>query len=189
VKEVPVVEKWTFGSYSPDGTRRAIGNTAGEIAFIDLATETSTTRRLDFVEGSGLAYSPDNRWLAVASNFGYVRVWDTRTWSVVVTLRGFRYGCIAPTFSPDGSRLAASSGSGNEGIKVWATDSWREVVTLQGDVAASSFGSLSFSPDGNWLGAGGNNRTVHLWYAPTWEEIDRAERATLNAELSPLNSR
>ena len=30
----------------------AIGNTAGEIAFIDLATHTSTIKRLDFVEGT-----------------------------------------------------------------------------------------------------------------------------------------
>jgi WD40 repeat protein len=175
VKEIPIVEQASFGGYSPDGTRMAIGNTAGEIAFIDFATETSITKRLDFVEGSGLAYSPDNRWLAVASNFGYVRVWDTSTWEVVVTLRGFRNGCNAPTFSPDGSRLAASSGGGREGIKIWATDSWREVVTLQGEATADSFGNKNFSPDGNWLGARGSNGTVHLWYAPTWEEIDEAE--------------
>ncbi len=47
-------------------------------------------------------------------------MWDVRTGTQRVALRGHRNGVLTGQFSPDGSRLVTTSGDGT--VRVWAVD-------------------------------------------------------------------
>ncbi|HEY5910971.1 MAG TPA: WD40 repeat domain-containing protein [Verrucomicrobiae bacterium] len=76
-------------------------------------------------------------------------------------------------FSPDGTRLAASS-TGQETIKLWDVSSHQELLTLESK--ESRFVQSAFSPDGSVLGALSMEGFLHLWRAPSWAEIAAAEK-------------
>jgi WD40 repeat protein/predicted Ser/Thr protein kinase len=128
---------------------------------------------------SSLTFAPDGRSLAGAGGFGAVRtllVWDTATGKKVLTQKDFT-GQLA--FSPDGSRLALSSGGtstepgpfmalpplppGEERapapapappvVKVWDLRSGAEVHSLTGHTNRIS--GLAFSADGALLATTG----------------------------------
>ena len=109
--------------------------------------------------------------MAVASDLGYARVWDTATWKLVATPGGFLNGAHAVSFSADGKRLAIASNN-KEAVKLWDTESWQEVFTLEGQ--GTGFQGAYFSLDGNTLGWG-NQTGLYLWRAPMWEEINAFE--------------
>ncbi len=120
---------------------------------------------------SGVAFSPDGKWLTTAgqdsrldpANVGgslaamkhSIKLWDTGTWQLRTSLPfigmtgGFR------GFSPDGRTLAVSRGN---------------LVTLYGvldgqpikNLAGGGTGTVRFSPDGSWLAQGGPNG-IALW--------------------------
>jgi eukaryotic-like serine/threonine-protein kinase len=119
----------------------------------------------------GMAFSPDARHLATASNDGTVQVW---AWDparlgqrqepepISVRVQGFGNRVA---FSPDGGRLA-TGGEGNT-VKIWDAKTGEERETLRGhtgDVFA-----VAFSPDGRWLATAGEDTTVRLWDAKSWE--------------------
>jgi WD40 repeat protein/tRNA A-37 threonylcarbamoyl transferase component Bud32 len=64
-----------------------------------------------------LAFAPDNRRLASASEDKEVKVWDLLTGAEVLALKGNPEKAIGVTFSRDGRRLAASFEDGT--VKVW----------------------------------------------------------------------
>jgi WD40 repeat protein len=128
---------------------------------------------LDVLEASGAAFSPDGKFFAAASELGYARVWDAKTWKEVATLRGFLLGTHSVVFSPDDTRLVTGNGAGVEALKLWDTDSWQDVITLQG--SGSVFFEPLFSPDGNSVGVMSDAGILHVWRAPSWAEINAAE--------------
>jgi WD40 repeat protein len=167
----------------------------GDLRIRDHDTQTTRLVEADYLEPADGAFSPDGTLFAVASRIGYVRVWETATWQEVVTLRGFILGAAGVAFSPDGKRLAATDGSGNQAVRLWDTASWQEVLALR--ALGSVFSYLRFSPDGNRIWAVSTDSILHVWTAPSWEEIHRAGRgippsgtelSTLNAEVKATES-
>jgi WD40 repeat protein len=118
------------------------------------------------------AFSPDNSLFAISSNVGYVKLWETSSFTEVGQLKGFLLGVHSVTFSPDGTRLATGSG-GFEAIKLWDVRSRRELLNLEGQ--GSLFNRIQFSSCGDSLGSGSARGPVHIWRAPSWEEIEAAE--------------
>jgi WD40 repeat protein len=111
--------------------------------------------------------------LAISSALGYARVWDTQSWREVATLRGFLNSVPSLAFSPDGNRLATSSGARGEALKLWTANGWQDVITLHAE--GHHFAQAEFSPDGNSIGVVSNDGIMHVWQAPSWQDIAAAE--------------
>ena len=113
-----------------------------------------------------LAFSPDDRTLAVASDDS-IRLWDVadpaRPFPLGTPLTGFTGLVRSVAFSPDGSTLAA--GSNDETIRLWDVADPAAPVPLGVPLTGftESVRSVAFSPNGLTLAAGGNDDSVRLW--------------------------
>ena len=77
-------------------------------------------------------------------------------------------------FSPDGARIASSSGDGK--VRIWEYPSGREVATLA--TPGKAWGMVAFSPDGSRLSAASNDGRVWEWDAGTHELLRTLEGHT-----------
>jgi WD40 repeat protein len=113
------------------------------------------------LRAGSITFSPDNQWLAFATVFGGVRVWDVNARSEVTNLPaiGTSRAPIGLAFSPD-SRTLAYNENAHGAILLWDIAS-RSVDRLAGhhDVVRT----LAFSPDGQMLASGSQDRTARLW--------------------------
>lgn len=113
---------------APNGAAVAVEFADGETALLEVAT---AARRTTLLPGTpapannpnvmiariagdpnaftmSLAYSPDGRLLARASDDGKVRLWDARTGKEMGAFDGHRGALLSTAFSPDGTRLVTA---------------------------------------------------------------------------------
>src|SRR6202012_3258606 len=80
---------------------------------------------------SAMAFSPDGTTLALASDDGTIKLWDTRSGALQQTLKGHKdRGVNAVAFSPDGTTLASVSSDGT--IELWDARSGALQQALKG---------------------------------------------------------
>jgi WD40 repeat protein len=132
---------------------------------------------------------PDGTRLATAAQDGTVRVWgdvDGDEWQLVASLEGHSYAVTSCAWSPDGSRLASTSGPSQAdddarsqaecSVIVWEANTWGRVTTLEGH--ENNVCSCAFSPYGARLASASDDETICVWDANTWHELARLEAGT-----------
>ncbi len=130
-----------------------------------------------------LTFSPDGRWLAIGTQDGTIRLWDSSTWQEKWKVSFGEYYGVVPTvrdlaFSPDSHLLASGRDIGTE---VWDVATGRQVARMSDN---GQVFSVAFSPDGRWV-ASGADHVVHVWEATTGREISRVNSSSEIVRFSP----
>ncbi len=185
--ELPLVRPMAI-AYSPDGRQVAVagfqmeqGKPAnGIVSLVDVATGKQQFRlELSAVMNGpkggavssansirGLAFSPDGRALAVASDQG-LKLWDPATGKERSTVAGYegnddprveKFTSVA--FSPDGNLLAAIN---NKRVQIWDAGTLKHVREFE----IGGRDRLLFSPDGALLIAVGPLEPIAIWDVAT----------------------
>lgn len=121
-----------------------------------------------------LAFSPDNRVLAVGDAPGYVdapqlspasvQFWDSGSGKLSARLSGHLGKVRAGAFTRDGKTFA--SGDDKAMIKLWdvASGSLRHTLRApSGSPSSSKLSALAFSPRGDLLASSDGNTTISFW--------------------------
>jgi WD40 repeat protein len=107
----------------------------------------------------GVAFSPDGKRLASASNDKSVIFWDVDNRKPLAKLEGHKNAVWGVAFSPDGKRLASASLDGT--VILWDVDSRKPLATLENHNGALL--AVAFSPNGKLLASASADGTVILW--------------------------
>jgi len=113
-----------------------------------------------------LIYSPRGGRLAVADDWGRLRIRDSETGAILAEYRT-PTAMLAIAYRPDGHLLAATDQEGS--VHLIDAETGRETRRIFGDEA--ELRAVAFSPDGRTLATGGLGRTVRLWDAETGDEL------------------
>lgn len=113
---------------------------------------------------NSVAFSPDGRLVASASDDKTLKLWDVASGREVQTLRGHKGRVIAVAFSPDGRTLVSIGG----GAKFWDVVTGRELRTID----KATMAAVAFSPDGKTIvvprAIGG---AITLWDVSSGQEV------------------
>ncbi|EMD35188.1 hypothetical protein CERSUDRAFT_116656 [Gelatoporia subvermispora B] len=108
---------------------------------------------------SAVAFSPDNKRLAMGIPAGCDMVVTDLSTRETIELQGHEYPITAVAFSSDGSLLASASGENI--IILWNGTSGAILGVLRGH--SNMILSLAFSSDNSLLASGSSDRSVRIW--------------------------
>lgn len=125
-----------------------------------------------------LAFSRDSRWLAVANENAWVRLWvlpETGAIPEPAILRGHLNSVHSLAFTPDSTRLVTLC-SNREAAKFWDPATGQELLTLSGDATLLYY--ARFAAGGTTLLASRPVRgnSWQAWHAPSLEAIAAEEK-------------
>jgi len=186
-------------AYSPDGKTLALGGCSGPLDNLNQCPtpgkpilrlmNAQTGDIIRELQGhtstiSGLAFSPDGKTLASASEAtdGTIRFWDTATGNMLRSLKiDTNNGFPALAISPDGSTLVAAW---YKNVRAWDFNSGK--ILLQGE---SSNGIPQFSKDGSRMAVYGSwdRSSIVIYDTSSWKPVTKfaIPSETLQLALSP----
>jgi WD40 repeat protein len=90
-----------------------------------------------------IVFSPDDQWIASASEDGLMKIWEPMSGKQRLTFHG-PLSIWSMAFSPDGRRIV--TGSADRTAKLWDAASGKELLTFRGHTGWVF--AAAFSPDG-----------------------------------------
>jgi WD40 repeat protein len=147
-------------------SKRLLTWSNGYLELWDVATGTVIYPNADHVDYKDYLFSETGERVAFADNSGTVRIWNTRTGTMVSTLRGSGFPLTSWAWQPGGHLLAVSNGTpvgdrppdGNM-VYMWDTDQGRLAGRVQHEGVVTE---LEWSPDGELLVIGGYGSTLQI---------------------------
>jgi WD40 repeat protein/predicted Ser/Thr protein kinase len=140
----------------------ACGTQYGEVRLFRLSDGTRLPNLAEFRSfwawGIGVAFSPDDRYLAVGTESGNVQVWQMQDRKLVAELTGNRGEVRHVRFFPDGRRLVCD-GSGL--IRLWDFLAGQELLTLS--LPEVDIKKLEVSPDAKRMIALTASGNAYCW--------------------------
>ncbi len=137
------------------------GNVGAHPFTLPLVFSTSTGQRTNSTVFLPVT-SPDGSRRATFGNDGVIRLFDTKSGSLIAQLHGHIRAINAVAFSPDGKLLA--SASNDDTIQLWDatvtqdSGSLMVLTDLNGGVS-----SIAFNSDGTLLASAGYDGTIRVW--------------------------
>lgn len=168
--------------FSPDGKTLAAINSgttgSGKIELFDVVTRQSIASPLGGEEQfSGMAFTPDGKFMALGSIGGVIYIWDVKSHEVVSRLISEHGLVTGMTFSPNGKMLAtrifvpSTENILHEEIVLWDMNSFQMIgQPLTGQaVTGNDVGLIStaFNPDSTTLAFGTDDGVIILWKLAT----------------------
>jgi len=145
-------------AFSPDGRRLVVGALDDHVYVYDLETGTLVGNLMHGTTVHFVAFGPDNRTFAAASQGGLIKVFDAECLAKRRTLKGQGKALHAIAYAPDGRTIASASGDGR--VRFWDVDSGRPRAAF--DWGVGELHAITFAPDGFRAAAGGDQDIV-LW--------------------------
>lgn len=128
--------------------------------------------RLGKGRANDIAYSPDSKKLAVATDIG-IWIYDAQTGKELDLFTGGTGVFESVAFSPDGNALVSDI-NGNY-LCMWDVNTGTQIRTFFGH-SHFVITVISFSPDGKTIASGGSGGDVKFWKAENGEYIHRFTR-------------
>jgi WD40 repeat protein len=113
-----------------------------------------------------VAFSPDNKFLAVGSADGVVRLWNVTTGLEARKCKGHTGGVTAVRFTPNGRFIVSASHDGS--LRLWDVSTGNEERSFLGHQSVVL--CLAVSSDGKTLYSGGSDRVVRIWEVDSGKE-------------------
>ncbi len=165
-------------AFSPNGKWIAVSNSDQILKVLDIQNGTCLTqvKTSDYV--TGLTFSPNNRYLAVAyASSSTAEIYNIETGEPLpkFATNTEKANYFRPiSFSPD-TRLIVSTCETDtsqtptaEGIVVWDVESAQQIAFLAAHTSWIS--TLCFSPCGKFIASGGEDGAVYVWDVNTWQQ-------------------
>jgi tetratricopeptide (TPR) repeat protein len=167
---------WDSVAWSPDGTRLALGSSAGTLRIWNAATG----EMLHTLEGhtfavNDVAWNPSGTRLVSASNDNTLRIWDAATGENRHILEGHTGGVNAIAWHPSGTRLA--SAASDDTLRIWDATLGEHLLTLKGHT--SHVYDVAWNPSGTRLTSASHDDTLRIWESrfdealPMWQAAPR----------------